>query len=42
MSCFVTEKGVINRMLEINLKQLEAFVSTAEYSSFTKAGEALY
>ena len=29
-------------MLEINLKQLEAFVTTAEYSSFTKAAEALY
>lgn len=29
-------------MLEINLKQLEAFVSTAEYSSFTRAAEKLY
>lgn len=29
-------------MLDINLKQLEAFVTTAEYSSFTKAAEALY
>ena len=29
-------------MLEINLKQLEAFVTTAEYSSFTKAAESLY
>ena len=29
-------------MLEINLKQLEAFVTTAELSSFTKAAEALY
>lgn len=29
-------------MLEINLKQLEAFVTTAEYASFTKAAEALY
>lgn len=29
-------------MLEINLKQLEAFVATAEYRSFTKAAEALY
>ena len=29
-------------MLEINLKQLEAFVTTAEFSSFTKAAEALY
>lgn len=29
-------------MLEINLKQLEAFVTTAEYSSFTRAAEALY
>ena len=29
-------------MLNINLKQLEAFVTTAEYSSFTKAAEALY
>ena len=29
-------------MLEINLKQLEAFVTTADYSSFTKAAEALY
>ena len=27
-------------MLEINLKQLEAFVATAEYRSFTKAAEA--
>lgn len=29
-------------MLNINLKQLEAFVSTAEYSSFTKAAEELF
>lgn len=29
-------------MLEINLRQLEAFVATAEYSSFTKAAEAMY
>jgi DNA-binding MarR family transcriptional regulator len=29
-------------MLEINLKQLEAFVATTEFSSFTKAAEALY
>ena len=29
-------------MLEINLKQLEAFVTTAEYASFTRAAEALY
>ena len=29
-------------MLNINLKQLEAFVATAEYSSFTKAAEELY
>ena len=29
-------------MLNINLKQLEAFVTTAEYSSFTKAAEELY
>lgn len=29
-------------MLEINLKQLEAFVTTAEYASFTKAANALY
>lgn len=29
-------------MLEINLKQLEAFVTTADFSSFTKAAEALY
>ena len=29
-------------MLEINLKQLEAFVTTADYASFTKAAEALY
>ena len=29
-------------MLEINLKQLEAFVATAEYRSFTKAAEAMY
>lgn len=27
--------------MEINLKQLEAFVTTAEYSSFTRAAEAL-
>lgn len=29
-------------MLEINLKQLEAFVATAEYCSFTRAAEAMY
>lgn len=29
-------------MLNINLKQLEAFVATAEFSSFTKASEELY
>ena len=29
-------------MLKINLKQLEAFVLTAEFRSFTKAAEALY
>ena len=29
-------------MLSINLKQLEAFVTTAEYSSFTKAAEELF
>ena len=29
-------------MLEINLRQLEAFVATAEYRSFTKAAEAMY
>ena len=29
-------------MLNINLKQLEAFVATAEFSSFTKAAEILY
>lgn len=29
-------------MLEINLKQLEAFVATAEHSSFTRAAEDLY
>ena len=29
-------------MLNINLKQLEAFVATAEFSSFTKAAEELY
>lgn len=29
-------------MLNINLKQLEAFVATAEYSSFTKAAEVLF
>jgi len=29
-------------MLKINLKQLEAFVTTAEYSSFTKAAEELF
>ena len=28
--------------LKINLKQLEAFVATAEFSSFTKAAEILY
>lgn len=42
MSVFVTEKGEKESMLEINLKQLEAFVTTAEYSSFTRAAEALY
>ena len=29
-------------MLEINLKQLEAFVTTAEFRSFTKAAEHMY
>lgn len=29
-------------MLKINLKQLEAFVATAEFSSFTKAADVLY
>lgn len=29
-------------MLRINLKQLEAFTATAEYSSFTRAAEELY
>ncbi|MCI2058947.1 MAG: LysR family transcriptional regulator [Oscillibacter sp.] len=29
-------------MLEISLKQLETFVATAEYNSFTRAGEELY
>lgn len=29
-------------MLKINLKQLEAFVATAEYSSFTKAAEVMF
>lgn len=29
-------------MLKINLKQLEAFVATAEFSSFTKAAEIMY
>lgn len=29
-------------MLEINLRQLEAFVATAEFRSFTKAAEAMY
>ena len=29
-------------MLDINLKQLEAFVTTVEYSSFTRAAEVLY
>ncbi len=29
-------------MLTINLKQLEAFVATAEFSSFTKAAESLF
>lgn len=29
-------------MPDINLKQLEAFVATAEYRSFTRAAEALY
>lgn len=29
-------------MLKINLKQLETFVATAEFSSFTKAAEVMY
>ena len=29
-------------MLKINLKQLESFVATAEFSSFTKASEELF
>ena len=29
-------------MLKINIKQLEAFTTTAEFSSFTKAAETLY
>ena len=29
-------------MLKINLKQLEAFVATAEYSSFTRAAEVMF
>ncbi len=29
-------------MLDINLKQLEAFVATAEYRSFTKAADAMF
>ncbi|MBE6977787.1 MAG: LysR family transcriptional regulator [Ruminococcaceae bacterium] len=29
-------------MLEINLRQLEVFVATAEFHSFTKAAEAMY
>ena len=29
-------------MLKINLKQLEAFVATAQFSSFTKAAEVMY
>lgn len=29
-------------MLKINLKQLEAFVATAEFSSFTKAAEVIF
>lgn len=29
-------------MLKINLKQLEAFVATAEFSSFTKAAEVMF
>lgn len=29
-------------MLKINLKQLEAFIATAEFSSFTKASEELF
>ena len=29
-------------MLEINLRQLEAFVATAEHHSFTKAADAMY
>lgn len=29
-------------MLKINLKQLEAFVATAEFSSFTKAADVMY
>ena len=29
-------------MLDISIRQLEAFVATAEYCSFTKAAEALH
>ena len=29
-------------MLDINLKQLEVFVTTAEYGSFTRAADVLY
>ena len=29
-------------MLDINLKQLEVFVTTAEYGSFTRAADTLY
>lgn len=43
MNRFVTNKrSMIDKMLDINLKQLEAFVATVDYSSFTKAGEMLY
>ena len=30
------------QLLKINLRQLEAFVATAEFSSFTKAAEIMY
>lgn len=36
------QKGVAKRMVNINLKQLEAFVAVVEQGSFTKAAEALY
>ena len=29
-------------MLDINLKQLEVFVTAAEYGSFTRAADVLY